>query len=191
MSGSSGCLVDRSTPHAGCKPVRALGGPAPFLGSEAIAISPDAKNVYVASSRSDAIAVFKRNKNTGKLTQARGVAGCIAAQGADGCATGIGLEGPNSVAVSPDGRNVYATSVNSNAIDVFARNPSTGALTQVGSSGCIVETSLAGCTTGTQLGGADAVSVSPDGRYVYSAAFASNTISVFKRVTNAVAGGRR
>ena len=95
------------------------------------------------------------------------------------------------MAVSPDGRNVYATSVNSNAIDVFARNPSTGALTQVGSSGCIVETSLAGCTTGTQLGGADAVSVSPDGRYVYSAAFASNTISVFKRVTNAVAGGRR
>jgi DNA-binding beta-propeller fold protein YncE len=40
--------------------VRVLDGPAPFLGSEAIAISPDGKNVYVASSKSDAIAVFKR-----------------------------------------------------------------------------------------------------------------------------------
>ena len=121
LSGSSGCLVDRAAPKPGCKTVRALAGPAPFLGSEAIAISPDAKNVYVASSRSNAIAVFKRNKNTGKLTQAAGVAGCIAAQGVSGCASGIGLEGPNSVTVSPDGRYVYAAAFASNAVSVFKR----------------------------------------------------------------------
>src|SRR5580693_1835823 len=92
LSGANGCLVNRSEPRAECKSVRALGGPAPFLGSEAIAISPDGKNVYVASSRSDAIAVFKRNARTGKLTQDAGVTGCIAAKSAGGCATGIGLE---------------------------------------------------------------------------------------------------
>ena len=61
--------------------VRALGGPAPFVGSNAVAISPDGSNVYVASSRSNAIAIFTRDARTGKLTQAsRARAGCIAAR---------------------------------------------------------------------------------------------------------------
>jgi DNA-binding beta-propeller fold protein YncE len=163
--------------------VRALGGPAPFLGSEAIAISPDGKNVYVASSRSDAITVFKRNTGTGKLTQGAGVAGCIATKGLGGCATGIGLEGPNSVTVSPDGRNVYATSLNSNAIAVFTRNPSTGALTQASDStgGCIANLPTSGCVTGRALDGPDVVVVSPDGRNVYVGAFKGNAIAVFTR----------
>ncbi len=184
LPGASGCLVDRSAPRAGCKSVRALRGPAPFLGSEAIAISPDGKNVYVASSRSNAIAVFKRNARTGELTQRAGVAGCIAAQGAGGCATGIGLEGPNSVAVSPDGRNVYATSLDSNAIDVFARNPSTGALTQASAGtggGCIANVATSGCATGRALDGPDVVVVSPDGRNVYVGAFKGSAIAVFTR----------
>ena len=67
LSGQEGCLVDSSTPRRGCRSVRALRGPAPFLGSNAVAISPDGKNVYVASSRSDAIAVFRRNARTGRL----------------------------------------------------------------------------------------------------------------------------
>jgi DNA-binding beta-propeller fold protein YncE len=181
LSGSRGCLVDRSHPQAGCKSVRALGGPAPFLGSEAIALSPDGKNVYVASSRSDAIAVFKRNASTGKLTQGAGVTGCIAAKGAGGCATGIGLEGPNSVAVSPDGRNVYATSLNSNAIDIFARDPSTGALTQSSSGDCIANIPTSGCATGRALDGPDVVVVSPDGRNVYVGAFKGSAVAVFTR----------
>jgi DNA-binding beta-propeller fold protein YncE len=181
LSGSSGCLVDRSEPQTGCKSVRALDGPAPFLGSEAIAISPNGKNVYVASSRSDAITVFKRNVSTGKLTQGAGVTGCIAAKGAGGCATGIGLEGPNSVAVSPDGRSVYATSLDSNAIDIFARNPSTGALTQSSSGDCIANVPTSGCTTGRALDGPDVVVVSPDGRNVYVGAFKGNAIAVFTR----------
>jgi DNA-binding beta-propeller fold protein YncE len=184
LSGSSGCLVDRSAPRAGCQSVRALRGPAPFLGSEAIAISPDGRNVYVASSASNAIAVFRRNARTGHLTQGTGIAGCIAAQGAGGCATGVGLEGPNSVAVSPDGRNVYATSLNSNAIDVFARNSSTGALTQAGASaggGCIANAPTSGCRTGRALDGPDVVVVSPDGRNAYVGAFQGDSIAVFTR----------
>jgi len=184
LSGSSGCLVDRSTPRAGCQSVRALRGPAPFLGSEAVAISPDARNVYVASSASNAIAVFRRNPRTGHLTQGPGVAGCIAMQGAGGCASGIGLEGPNSVAVSPDGRNVYATSLNSNAVDVFARNSSTGALTQASpgtGSGCIANVPTSGCATGRALDGPDVVVVSPDGRNVYVGSFKGNSIAVLAR----------
>jgi DNA-binding beta-propeller fold protein YncE len=184
LPGASGCLVDRSAARAGCRSVRALRGPAPFLGSEAIAISPDGRNVYVASSNSNAIAVFKRNARTGELTQGAGAAGCISANGAGagGCATGIGLEGPNSVTVSADGRNVYATSLGSDAIDIFARNPATGALTQAGGgAGCIANVATTGCMTGRALDGPDVVVASPDGRNVYVGAFKGSSLAVFAR----------
>lgn len=181
LPGANGCLVDRSAARAGCRSVRALRGPAPFLGSEAIAISPDGKNVYVASSTSNAIAVFERGARTGELTQPAGAAGCISAKGAGGCATGAGLEGPNSVTVSPDGRNVYATSLGSDAIDIFARDPATGALTQTSGGGCIANVATTGCTTGRALDGPDVVVASPDGRNVYVGAFKGSSLAVFTR----------
>jgi DNA-binding beta-propeller fold protein YncE len=185
LRGPSGCLVDRSQRAGTCTPVRALGGPGPFLGSNAVAISPNGRSVYVASSNSDAIAVFSRNASTGKLTQRSGTAGCIAARGASGCAKAVGLDGPNSVAVSADGANVYATSVKSSSVSVFRRNASTGALTQAtDGSGCIANAAIPGCTTGRALGGADVVTVSPDGRNVYVGAFTGNAVAVFTRNTS-------
>jgi DNA-binding beta-propeller fold protein YncE len=182
LGGRNGCLVDRSTPRRGCRPVRALRGPAPFLGSNAVAISRDGRNVYVAASRSDAIAVFRRNARTGKLTQRQGPAGCIAAKGARGCAKARGLNGPNSVAVSADGKNVYATSVLSDAVTTFRRKPSTGALSQPrGASGCIANRAVPGCAAGRALDGPDVVTVSPDGENVYVGAFFGNAVATFAR----------
>lgn len=185
LRGPSGCLVDRSAPRPHCTRVRALRGPAPFLGSDALAMSADGRNVYVASSRSDAIAVFSRNAKTGTLTQRPGPAGCISAGGAAGCAKAIGLRGPNSVAVSADGKNVYATSLGSNALLIFRRNRSTGELTQLRpGSGCLTNAATPGCTTARALGGPDVVGVSPDGRSVYVGAFKGNAIAVFSRNTS-------
>jgi len=182
LPGSSGCLVDRSKSKPGCQPVRALRGPAPFLGSEAVAISPDGGNVYVAASTSNAIAVFNRNAATGKLTQAAGAAGCIAEHGAGGCATAVGLAGPNSVAVSADGATVYATSLQSDAVDTFHRSSSTGALSQAtDGSGCTADASTAGCTLGRALDGPDVVTVSPDGHNVYVGAFKGSAVAIFAR----------
>ncbi len=48
-SGPKGCLVNRSSNSPHCAKARALHGPGPFLGSDAVAISPDGRNVYVAS----------------------------------------------------------------------------------------------------------------------------------------------
>jgi len=182
LRGPSGCLIDRSKPSRTCKPVRALSGAAPFLGSNAIAVSPDGRNVYVASSRSDAIAIFARNARSGKLTQRSGTAGCVALKGADGCAKARGLNGPNSVAVSADGRSVYATSLISDAVTTFRRNRSTGALTQLrGAAGCIADRKASGCATGRALDGPDVVVVSPDGRNVYVGAFVGDAIATFAR----------
>jgi fibronectin-binding autotransporter adhesin len=181
LPGSRGCLVDRSKPNPGCGKARALVGPGPFMGSRAIAVSPDGKNVYVASSGSDAIAVFRRNPRTGYLIQPGGTAGCVAAKGADGCAKAIGLDGPNSVAVSANGRMVYATSRDSNSITSFRRNSKSGALRQLPpkSAGCISALPIPGCARGRALLGADIVVISPDAKNVYAGSFFGNAVAVF------------
>jgi DNA-binding beta-propeller fold protein YncE len=182
LSGASGCLVDRATPTRGCAPVRALQGPAPFLGSHAVAISPDGASLYVAASTSNAIAVFQRDAKTGRLTQPAGRSGCIAARGSNDCAAGLGLEHPNSVAVSPDGANVYATSLVSDAVATFARNTSTGALTQASDgTGCVTGAQAPDCAAGRALDGPDVVTVSPDGHNVYVGSFLGNAVATFAR----------
>lgn len=183
LKDAGGCVMNRFQARGKpCTPARSLRGPGPFLGSQAIALSPDGRNVYVASSRSNAIAIFKRDAKRGTLSQRAGAAGCIAIAGRRGCAEAVGLDHPNSVAVSPDGKNVYATAVGSDAVTVFSRNPGTGALTQAtDGSGCVANAATTGCTTGRALDGADVVTVSPDGNNVYVGAFFGNAVATFNR----------
>ncbi|MGK2932065.1 MAG: lactonase family protein [Solirubrobacterales bacterium] len=179
MPGKRGCLVQRSKFRSSCASARAIRGPGPFMGSRAIEISPDGRNVYVASSGSNAIAIFTRNRRSGVLSQEAGVAGCVAVKGG-GCRPAVGLRGPNSLAVSPDGRNVYATSRNSGSITAFKRNGSTGALKQL-SSGCFSGLAVPGCQPGRALDGPDVVTISPDGDNVYVGSFFGNSLAVFDR----------
>ncbi len=182
LGGNKGCLVDHSKPIPGCGIGRALRGPGPFMGSRAIAVSPDGKNVYVASSGSDAIAVFRRDARSGALIQPKGEAGCIAAKGANGCASAIALDGPNSLAVSPDGRTVYATARASNSIGAFRRDPKTGALTQLpASAGCISGLPVPVCAVGRALVEPDVVTISSNGANVYVGSFFGNAVAVFDR----------
>ncbi len=174
-----------ATAGPGCALGRAIDGPAPFLGSHAIDVSPDGRNVYVASSKSNAITIFTRARATGALAQASGTAGCIAAGGRSGCARAIGLRHPNSVAVSPDGKTVYATSLAGNSVVVLRRNRSTGALTQLRNrAGCIANVPTPGCTTGVGLDGPDVVAVSPDAANVYVGSFLGSELAVFARNTS-------
>lgn len=183
LAGKRGCLVDRASKAGTCGMARALNGPGPFMGSQAIAVSPDGGHVYVASSQSDAIAIFTRNRQSGALVQAKGAAGCIAAKGAFGCATAIGLDEPNSVAISPNGRSLYATSRLGNSITAFVRNPKTGALRQLPPplAGCISGAPIPGCVTGLALVAPDVVVVSPDGNNVYVGSFFGNAVASFAR----------
>lgn len=185
LKGERGCLIDRSKPSGSCAKARALKGPGPFMGSRAIALSPDGKHVYVASSSSDAIAIFSRDRKRGTLTQAKGRGGCIAAKGRAGCAIGIGLRGPNSVAVSPDGRNVYATARDSSTLLSFRRNPIDGSLRPIPGAGCISGIPLPFlCFTAVGLFTPDVVVVSPDGANVYAGSFFGNSIASFARNPN-------
>ena len=85
-----------------------------------------------------------------------------------------GLNGAYSVAVSPDGKHVYAIGHIDDAVAVFYRNVLTGALTYV-------EMQKDGVGEVDGLGGAHSVTVSPDGRHVYAAANIDDAVAVFSR----------
>jgi DNA-binding beta-propeller fold protein YncE len=164
LSGKAGCVVQRR----GRRCARAHG----LLDAGEIAISPDGRNVYVATSVFDlpggSLAVFRRDQRTGALTQPGGRRGCVNQGGRDRCAPGRALSGLSGVAVSPDGRFVYASAVDSHAVVVFARDARDGSLRQLaGASGCTRQDGRQGCARGRALISAASIAVSPDGRNVY------------------------
>ena len=119
---------------------------------------------------SNAVARLNRNTTTGAITQPAGSAGCISEDGAGPCADGHGLDGPTSVAVSPDGKSVYVASSSASAVARLNRNTTTGAITQpAGTAGCVSETGAGPCADGHALDGPYSVAVSPDGKSVYVA----------------------
>ena len=56
------------------------------------------------------------------MAQKPGAAGCLAPRSLSGLHPARALKGVSSIALSPDGRNLYSTSFESNAVDVFRRN---------------------------------------------------------------------
>ena len=147
--------------EVGCKPA----GPANALGgADSLALSADGTSLYVGSE--DSLDTFSREPSTGALTYESCIGedkGCIATTPADA------VVGIRSVAVSPDGNSVYAANGAFGVVDVFSREPSTGALTY---ESCIGNATGSECTTkipNGALGDAESLAVSADGTSVYEA----------------------
>ena len=177
LSGTAGCVT---LSGSGGQCATGVG----IDGATGVAVSPDGRNVYVAAGSSDAIAVFDRDVETGSLVQKAGTAGCVSEDGSGGdCANGVGLDAPERIAVSSDGRNVYVASKLSGAVAVFDRDTATGALTQkAGLGACISEMGSGGdCVDGYSLQFADDVVISADGRNVYVSGDQSHAIGIFDR----------
>jgi DNA-binding beta-propeller fold protein YncE len=108
------------------------------------------------------------------LSQLPGTAACVAMK-VNGCARGRALSEPEGpVTISPDGHSAYLVAdsrpegVEADALDVFDRDPATGALTQkAGAEGCFAASGKDGCAKEAVLTGAREAVVSPDGRDVY------------------------
>ena len=141
------------------------GGSIGLFGLSDIVISPDGKHLYTCSYHDDAITVFTRNTITGQLTYY----GMLK----DGV-TANGLDGAQSLAISPDGNYVYAASVDDNAIPRFSRNSTTGALTYLG---VIID----GSGPVQDLAGVFGLTISPDGKHLYAAANDDDALTTFDR----------
>jgi len=158
---------------ASCVGATALEGPS------SVTVSPDARTVYVASTGSDAVAVFDRGPS-GTLSQKPGTASCISNTGAGPCVDGTGLENAYSVTISPDGESAYVAAL-SGAVVILDRTAD-GVLSQrPGSAGCVSETGAGPCVDGAGLAAATSVTVSPDSRNVYVASAASDAVAAFGR----------
>jgi 6-phosphogluconolactonase (cycloisomerase 2 family) len=83
--------------------------------------------------------------------------------------TAQGLESVSSIAVSADGKSLYAAGLLDNALAVFKRDPSTGALTPAGCIGDAADNSAGCAQTAVGLGLVHLVAASGDGRSVYAA----------------------
>jgi DNA-binding beta-propeller fold protein YncE len=168
-SDSSGCAVD-NLPS--------------MVDAQGVAVSPDGKSVYVTSFSEGSVDHFERNTTSGELTYKD----CVSSR-SFGCGSGDevpGLSGAWGIAVSPDGKDVYVAAEEREAIVSFARNETTGSLTD---EGCLSVHNV-GCGAGNGAApgvvGATDVAVSPDGNDVYVAGGIpgeSGWLSTFKRST--------
>ncbi|HEX5609026.1 MAG TPA: hypothetical protein VFX45_02920 [Solirubrobacterales bacterium] len=223
-----GCVSE--LPGGGCAPLAA----GSLTGTAGIAVSPDGRSVYATSYGGDSVTAFARSGG-GKLV----FQGCVAAAGAAGCqaAPGEALRGASGIAVSPGGGDVYVASGVGSAVTRLARGtdgqvsfgscssdrPSSGCAPlgfgvlagvtgiAVGPGGadlyvtstdaaavshlvrnaggglemrdCISAGEVPGCrkTRRNYLGGVDAIAISPDGREVYVASYASGALVRFHR----------
>ena len=109
-------------------------------------------------------------------------ASCLASPAATGCTTFANLGASTDIAVSPDGRNVYAlTSV---ALLTFSRDAATGALTP---QDCIRAATATGCRTlplAANLSSPTALAITPDGANLYVANSGTSSITEFTRAAD-------
>ncbi len=172
-------------------------------GLDALTLSPDGKQLYATAPGSKAIDVFAIGAG-GALSQTS----CLKVQAPPGlCSAGTLMSAPDELAVSLDGKNVYASDSQGSggSVDVFDRNPTTGALS---SNSCVdflpkpaapepgeqgeekeegggeeekPSTPTDPCTSAPGLNNVSVVAVSGDGSSVY--AIGSGSAAIFSRDT--------
>jgi hypothetical protein len=170
------------------------GGARGLLAPRRLAISRDGRNVYAASTvfigsreAKSALAVFTRNRRSGSLRQPGGPRSCVTSRRAPVCTVARGLEGAGSVAVSYDGKTLYAGSLTNAAVTVFRRGRSGRIAQLAGPAGCVARRSSArfrrrfGCGGARLLGDVETLLPSADGKSLYVFSDQAERLLIFRR----------
>ncbi len=170
---SASCIRNATAPGP-CAPAAS-----PFDAPATIAVSLDDRHVYVSAVRSDDITVFARLPN-GALSDQGCISDLDVAKGL--CPTSAGgLSNVTSMAVSGDGRNVYAAGEFS--LVTLTRNSQTGALAPAD---CIAGTrwQVSCGRTNPVIGERGVLTIAPDGLSVYLVSADGNAILALTRDPN-------
>lgn len=108
----AGCISDRAS--KGCVRARRSA----LSQATGIAVSPNGRDVYVTSQEDNSIVHLRPGER-----RSLQFAGCLAARGAHGCARtpAPALRGAYGLALSRDGRALFATAARGQAVSVFSR----------------------------------------------------------------------
>lgn len=178
LPGQKGCFSDDMADSQGgftCADGKGL------IGARDVAVSPDDRFVYVVGSGSstDSIAIFRRNKRTGALTQSSGTntPPCLTSDGDLECTSITGpLADVHAIAIA--GSSAYVASAGAGAVLVFKRNRKNGSLTQrAGDEGCFNGDGVLGCRITRALHEPTDLVVSPNGKQLYVTASEGTTFN--------------
>ena len=154
------------------------GQTAGLLGVSGLEVSPDGSHVYAAGTGANAIAVFRRDADTGLLH-------FIEAErndtddATDAGASVAGLSSPTAIVLSPDGAHLYVTARFGNAVVAFDRDSASGSASYGKLSFMAAyRNGLAGVSA---LGGAIDLAISTGGEHLYVAAESDNAVVLFTR----------
>lgn len=181
LPGQAGCVASFEDPP--CLTRTDLG-----ITTETPVVAPDGRDVYTGAS---ALQQLRRNAADGSLSLPADGPGCFRLTGdAEAVVPEPPSQGPTcapvrvdgyigALAVSPDGRTVYA--VTGSAIVTFRRDVESGALRPPdGPTWCISESVTDGCALGPPLGEPAAAHVSDDGKVLYVSTDANAVVALLR-----------
>jgi len=163
-----GCITKASPAPVGCVTGLAIDS------VDGLAISPDGHDLYAVSTTDDSVVDFTRAAN-GSITESA----CWSSRATGSCADGgFSLRKPDSVAVAPDGDDVYVGN-SLTQVTTLARD-ATGALHV---QGCAGPSACSAADTPTNSPGAIAINF--DGTAVYAASRDANQLTTYTRAAPA------
>jgi len=150
-----------------------------------VRVSPDGAYVYVAAFEDNAIAVFERNEDSGRLGFVQNqIDGQI---GAPDAPENSGLEGVRQLLLSVDGAHLYAASARNqtNAVAVFGRDAATGELRFMEAEANGLDDADDAGATVVGMSRPSGLALSSDGDQLYVASRAGDAVQVFERIADA------